>query len=179
MNSNAVPPVSGGGNSVSSLSFALGFLVWGTVWMVLTEWNAGSLVVGLPTAVLAGYLYARTRAGRVALPAPIPLARFLPYFVWKSLLSGVDIAVRVLSPRVRVAPGFFVHETALEQAEARVFFANTVSLIPGTLSVMFEGDRLHVHTIDVREPNQANLRQLERQVAALFRDEGQHGEYSA
>lgn len=179
MSRNPAPVSPGDGESVRWTSFAVAFICCGLVWMPLTEWDVASLVVGLPTAVLAGYLYARTRKCGFVVPALVPLARFLPYFLWESLLSGVDIAVRVLSPRIRVAPGVFGYDTVLKGQEARVFFANTVSLIPGTLSVMFEGDRLHVHTIDMREPNEANLRRLEGLVAALFRERAENGKGAA
>ena len=56
----------------------------------------------------------------------------------------------------------------LREGTARVFFANIVSLLPGTLSADIRGDTLIVHVLDKNLPMFEQLRRLELAVARLF-----------
>ena len=40
--------------------------------------------------------------------------------------------------------------------------------MPGTLSVLLEGDRLTLHCLDTREPVERDVRATERRVARVF-----------
>jgi multicomponent Na+:H+ antiporter subunit E len=51
---------------------------------------------------------------------------------------------------------------------ARVFFANCLNLLPGTLTASWEDDVLQVHVLTEGPQVMAELRNLERQVALLF-----------
>jgi multicomponent Na+:H+ antiporter subunit E len=96
------------------------------------------------------------------------LARFLPYFLWQSARGGADVAGRALAPSLPLATGCIDYGTSLSTTAARVFFANIISLLPGTLSVRLRDDRLRVHTLDTRAPVASRLRELEERVARLF-----------
>jgi multicomponent Na+:H+ antiporter subunit E len=50
----------------------------------------------------------------------------------------------------------------------RVLLALVVSLLPGTLAVRLEGDRLTLHALDVGSPVQSELRRIEDAIARLF-----------
>jgi multicomponent Na+:H+ antiporter subunit E len=99
-------------------------------------------------------------------------ARFAPLFLWESLRGGIDVAARVMGPRVAVRPGFLVYPSRLTDPGARVFLANCVSLLPGTLAADLEGHRLEVHVLDTEGSAARDLARLEAAVGALFRDPG-------
>jgi len=94
------------------------------------------------------------------------LAAFAPFFVWESLRGGVDVALRVVGPSLRVRPGFVAHRLRLPEGPARVSFANCVSLLPGSLAADLEGDELIVHLLDVG--TDAGLARLEAAVARVY-----------
>lgn len=96
------------------------------------------------------------------------LARFLPYFLRQSLLGGTDVARRALHPRLPLRPGFFDYPLRLPEGPVRVFLANTVSLLPGTLSAELREDHLRVHLLDAGVPVHGRLGELEERVARLF-----------
>jgi multicomponent Na+:H+ antiporter subunit E len=96
------------------------------------------------------------------------LLRFLPFFIWESLRAGVDVALRTLAPHPRLDPGFLRYQTRLCDPAARVFLANCVNLLPGTLAAELEADWLSVHTLSAEADNEAELRRLELVVARLF-----------
>jgi multicomponent Na+:H+ antiporter subunit E len=96
-------------------------------------------------------------------------ARFIPYFLWQSVLGGIDVALRSIAIPVRLDPGYVEVEFRLADEPARVFVANTMSLMPGTLSVSLDGDRLRMHVLDRSMPNQDRAREVEAHVSRMFR----------
>jgi multicomponent Na+:H+ antiporter subunit E len=155
---------------VSLLAFAL-------LWWLLSGGAPGSWLIGIPAVLAAGWAARRLDiSGRRTISASGVL-RFLPLFLWESLRGGIDVARRILAPQLRVQPGFTLYRTNLQQPSARVFFANCVCLLPGTLAADLECDRLRVHMLDVGLDPHAELQRLERAVALIYRQrEGDPGE---
>ena len=98
----------------------------------------------------------------------LPALGFVAFFLWYSLRAGFDVARRALAPSLPLAPGVVEHRMRLPAGLGRVIFVNTVSLVPGTLSAELAGERLHVHALDTRLPVEAQLRNLEARIAAIF-----------
>ena len=97
-----------------------------------------------------------------------PALRFLGYFLIESLTAGFDVALRGFSPRPRLAPEMLDYRLQLPAGPARVLFASVVSLVPGTLCVEVDDERLRVHALDVNLPVADGLFALERRVGAVF-----------
>jgi multicomponent Na+:H+ antiporter subunit E len=69
---------------------------------------------------------------------------------------------------MRVKPGFINMCTELQRQDARVFMANCISLLPGTLAADLDDCRLHIHLLDMALDVEPELRRLERAVARVF-----------
>lgn len=94
---------------------------------------------------------------------------FLGFFLVASVRGGIDITRRLLSRSLVIAPGFLTYRTALRNPNARIFFLDLISLLPGTLSTDFAApDRLIIHALDIHGDNYRELARLEYQVARLF-----------
>ncbi|MDZ4166798.1 MAG: Na+/H+ antiporter subunit E [Coriobacteriia bacterium] len=144
---------------------AVGMLL---VWFVVTEADIPSLVIGVPialaAAVLSVALQPRSLSG-VYLPGAIRFARF---FAVNSVLGGIDVAFRALGPRMRLEPAIVHYPLRISGAFPRVFFANTISMLPGTLSSRLTSDTVEVHVLDCTRPVIEDLAQVEERVADLF-----------
>lgn len=88
---------------------------------------------------------------------------FAPYFVWNSLLGGLDVAARAFSPRMPLRPEFVIHRLRCSETQA-LLMTWIVSLLPGTASVRLYDGKLRVHVLDGRLPVAEKLRELEEQV---------------
>jgi len=152
--------------TTSLLSLAVRFLLFSGLWILLTEGAADAWVLGLP-AVLGALFVSRRLAVPVRL-RPVPLMRFLPMFAWQSLAGGWDVALRALRPGRPLAPSLSNYRTSLPEGLPRVFFANTISLLPGTLSADLEDNILQIHALDDGHRVLEDLAALESAVAALF-----------
>jgi len=111
-------------------------------------------------------------AGRISELAQlkaVTLLAVLPYFLWKSLLAGTDVARRALAWRVRVNPGFVTYPVALEPGPARTIFAMFTSLMPGTLPCADQPGGLVYHCLDVERPIVGDLAEDEALLAGTLK----------
>jgi len=136
------------------------------LWWVLAggaAWGFGVPVIAL--AVGTSMVMQPTRRVHIR---PLGLLRFLAFFALRSLSAGFDVARRAFAPGLPIAPAIVEHRLRLPPGPARVFLADTMSLLPGTLSAALAGDRLRLHVIDTGLPHERELRAAEAAVAALF-----------
>lgn len=69
---------------------------------------------------------------------------------------------------MRIDPGFTEIFTRLQRQDARVLMVNCMNLLPGTLAADLDGDRLHLHLLDVAMDVEQDLRRLERAIVRVF-----------
>lgn len=93
---------------------------------------------------------------------------FIPYFLWHSMRGGVDVARRALHPQLPIAPGLLDYQFRLPAGLPRVFMADIVSLLPGTLSVELGDEFLRVHVLDETSAIREELNMLENRLADIF-----------
>ncbi len=114
----------------------------------------GSIVSAILTVLLAKYINFKVDA-----LLPLRLVKFvfvyLPVFLWKLVLANLDVARRVLSPKIPLNPGIVRIRTNLKGDFGKLTLANSITLTPGTLSIDVEGDSLYVHTVDVKGGTEA------------------------
>lgn len=138
------------------------------LWWCLTYDSPGAWTIGVPAVLAATAVSLMLSAAdwRISLRGVLV---FGALFVRESLRGGIDVSGRVLRPNIPLDPTLVRYRLTLPaQGSARVFFANCVSLLPGTLSAAIEQDALTIHALDAAAPLQADLARLEAAVAALF-----------
>jgi multicomponent Na+:H+ antiporter subunit E len=138
------------------------------LWWLLADGDPASWVVGLPAVAAALWASRRLRPPRAGVLSVPGLLRLLPLFLWESLRGGVDVTRRSLAPRMRIRPGLAEYRIGLQREDARVFFTNCVSLLPGTLAADLDGDRLDLHLLDTGADLEPELRRLEQAVARVY-----------
>jgi len=79
-------------------------------------------------------------------------AYYLPIFLWECFKANLDVAYRVLHPRLPINPGIVKVKVELKTDTALTFLANSITLTPGTMSVDIDKDNgiLYIHWIDVK-----------------------------
>lgn len=136
------------------------------VWWLLTGGALASWWIGVPAVLLS-------TAASVTLLSPVTiiwyeLPRFLLFFISRSFLGGVDVARRALDPRLPIAPELVEYSIRLPPGLPCAFMANTVSLLPGTLTANVDSRCLTVHVLDGRKDIKSGLMDVELKVATLF-----------
>ena len=79
------------------------------------------------------------------------LLTYIPIFVKECILASLDVAWRVLHPKMPIRPGIVRVPTHLRKDWEITLLSNSITLTPGTLLVDFDGKRneLYVHWIHV------------------------------
>ncbi len=141
-------------------------VLFALIWWILTDGEMDSWLVGTPVILFV------TLVSLLLLPpfswSLSGLVRFTPFFLWRSLYGGVDVARCALQPRLPISPGLFDYRWRLPPGLPRVFMANIVSLLPGTLSMELGANCLQVHVLDERKDVLSELEKVEQRVAAIF-----------
>ena len=145
--------------------------VLAALWFLLTGGSAENLWLGALFVAGGALLGGLLEAGMTREPRPAAILRFAPYFVSRSLAGGVDVSRRAMAPGLPVELDLISYETHLRSQTARVFFASTISLLPGTLSADLDGANLKVHVVSGEEDAREDLERLEHEVGRLFSEE--------
>jgi len=136
------------------------------IWWILTNGAMNSWFVGVPMVLFA------TIVSMMLLPPSswslIGIIRFIPFFLWHSLRAGVDVARRAFHPQLPISPAMYHHQWRLPPGLPQVFMANTVSLLPGTLSADLKDEFLNVHVLDHTGTFASELLIHEEYIAGLF-----------
>ena len=136
------------------------------VWIILSGSDAKALVVGAFAVPAATWISLRLLPPRQHL-VPWRFARHFPAFVGGSLLGGLDVARRALSPGMPLAPGWL--EVPLRLSEGgRVAMGAELSLMPGTLAAGVREDRLLVHLLDTEAGFERAIPREEAAIAAMI-----------
>jgi len=137
-------------------------------WWLLSGGGLTSWLIGVPVVLAASWSLQRLRSADAGSISMSGLLRFIPLFLWGSLRGGIDVGMRTLAPRMRIRPGIIVYRTLLQSIAARVFFMNSVSLLPGTLVADFNHDQLTVHMLDDSIDPEDELRRMEQAVLRIY-----------
>ena len=82
------------------------------------------------------------------------LAIYIPWELWQIVVANLDVAYRVLHPKMPIDPLIIEFDTTLQSDLALVTLANSITLTPGTITIGITNGRFCVHAI-AKEPAEA------------------------
>jgi len=135
-----------------TLTFLLAMLVW-----LLLTWKIepGSVLIGLLISSIAsiffGELLTVTPGRFLNIKRYLWFLYYIPVFLWEMVKANIDVAYRVLHPKLPINPGIVKIKTNLKSEVSKTFLANSITLTPGTMTVDIIGNELYIHWIDVKE----------------------------
>ena len=74
--------------------------------------------------------------------------KYLCILVWETVLANLEVSKIVFSKKIEVSPCIIFFKTDIKSRAGRVLLANSITLTPGTITVMLDDDVLCVHCID-------------------------------
>jgi len=128
----------------------IGFGVASSAFVVVLAWKMGLVDrEGVPVHLLGRAL------------------RYIPWIAWEVLKANVDVARRILSPRLPISPKLIEVGTSQRTDLGRVLYANSITLTPGTVSVWVHGHKILVHAIAEEVAESLSEGEMDRQVTRL------------
>ncbi|MBO9648685.1 MAG: Na+/H+ antiporter subunit E [Variovorax sp.] len=123
------------------------------LWLVLLpSLKPADLAVGLLATAAATWTSARLMPPEVGYVRLLPLLAFVPHFLWQSVMAGVDVARRAMSPSMPIKAGFVTCPVSLPPGLARNDFVSIMSLMPGSVPVGETEDSVIYHCLDTDQP---------------------------
>ncbi|MGA1822383.1 MAG: Na+/H+ antiporter subunit E [Thermoplasmatota archaeon] len=126
-------------------------------WIVLTIGEEGyphyqEIIAGILIALALGIFLSRMvpDGGKGSV-----LTRVMKYIVFliilakEMILANLDVAYRVLHPKMPIRPGIIKVRPGIRSDLGKLVLANSITLTPGTLTMDYIDDDLYVHWINV------------------------------
>lgn len=158
--------------------FFVSFFVLLGIWLLL---NGSTSLQVLGIGALISCVIALTAARRNGLFGPLKLHPqalfhslvFVLVFIAEIIKSNVDVALRVVSPRLPIKPGIVEVKTRLTSPLARLILTSAITLTPGTLTVESREGSLFIHWIDVgssdiETASTAIVRKFEKHLEVMY-----------
>jgi multicomponent Na+:H+ antiporter subunit E len=143
--------------------FIIGFIIWMLLGWPLDFQHAivGIFVAGF-VAMFTGDMFSRRPHHFGHITRYLWFAYYVPLFLWECLKANIDVALRVLNPKLPINPGIVKVKTTLKSDTALTFLANSITLTPGTFCVDIKPDEgiLYIHWIDVKTQDTERATQL-------------------
>ena len=96
----------------------IGVVILFAVWVMLTDFSPQEMIFGGATALLIVFLFHSRLSvlGDVKLNprSLVYMVMYLFVFMWELLKSNIDVALRVISPRLPINPGIVKVKTRLK-----------------------------------------------------------------
>ncbi len=143
------------------------------VWLVWSG-HYDPLLLSLGAASCALVLVIALRMGIVdhegaPVELPLRLVRYLPWLIWEIAKANVDVAFRILHPRLPISPRVFRVRAGQRRDVGRVIYANSITLTPGTVSIDTQGDTITVHALTADAAEGVLNGRMDRNVCRLER----------
>ena len=124
------------------------------IWLVLSaNTQMANLVVGLVVSVSIALLYTKlfAKEDKFEMINPFWFFVYLLVLAKNLITSNLQIAKRVLSKDMKLAPQIVTVKTELKSDWKKLLLANSITLTPGTLTLDIKDDYLEIHTIEFKE----------------------------
>ena len=156
------------------VTFCVMFLFWLLLSGILDVLHVGAgIICSVIVALISHDLLVKDKGEKVLRKS----GKFIIYLVWELwqiLLANLDVAYRVLHPKMPIDPLIIEFDTSLRSDFAIVTLANSITLTPGTITINIgqEKGRFQVHAI-AQKPADALLvdKTMQQKVAKVFMEE--------
>ena len=125
------------------------------IWVMLTGIGKEELVTGALVSVIVSLLFVKGidfwKGSKNPFSLILGFIKYLLVFIPELIKANIDVAKRVINPKLPINPGIVAIKTELKSDEAKMMLANSITLTPGTLTMDVRDDHLLIHWIDVKD----------------------------
>ncbi|MFA5294736.1 MAG: Na+/H+ antiporter subunit E [Methanoregulaceae archaeon] len=167
-----------GFHRTSGIRAAVTFVILLAFWIILSGYfdafhlGAGIICCAIVSIISADLLFQSGRTIPASVGTFIRFLLFIPRLMVSILVANIDVAFRILHPKMPVDPGIITLETSFKDDILRTTFANAMTLTPGTITVDVSGNTFVVHALTQEHAEKDLLidREMEHTLAGIFRE---------
>lgn len=153
------------------LHFAVVGLLLFAMWLLLSgHYNMLLLSFGMISTIITLYLCSRLFViDKEGHPVHIiwKLIRYIPWLLWKIVISNIDVARLILSSKANIKPAHTWLYTRQTNDLGKVIYANSITLTPGTITIDVKDDQVEVHALTSDAIEDLRSGEMDRRVADL------------
>ncbi|MBW2688410.1 MAG: Na+/H+ antiporter subunit E [Deltaproteobacteria bacterium] len=154
------------------------FIIMLSFWVILSGmFDAFHLTLGVISCLLvaqfSGKMLFEGLKVEVRVKQIFGMLAYGPWLLWAIVLSSLEVAYIVLHPRMleKMDPQLIRFKTKLKSNFARVTFAQSITLTPGTITVSVHDDEMTVYALTQNAANSLPG-EMERRIARALEPEG-------
>ena len=156
------------------------FLLLFLNWVVLSgKFDAFHLGLGVVSCLIVTYLshdllyHDRKKGLERRLLEAWSFLRYLPWIIWEVVKANLHVFKLAMTKEgfEEMSPRVVTFETYLKTDFAKFVLANSITLTPGTITMLIRGDVFHIHTMSQFLEDDLLTGAIERKVAEVFEPE--------
>ena len=158
-------------------AFVLSFIILFALWIIFSgrfdffHLSLGFLSSGFVAAISSDLMFA-SRHPKGIFGLGLRLAGYIPWLIYQIFAANLHVMYLVFHPRMMdlINPKIITFDSRLKSDYARMLFANSITLTPGTITVGVTAlGRFSVHCID--DPSGSSLPgKMEEKIVNIFRE---------
>ncbi|RLI94029.1 MAG: Na+/H+ antiporter subunit E [Candidatus Altiarchaeales archaeon] len=165
-------------NIPKNSNFFITYIVMFIFWILLSwEFSLSNILFGLVGSFLVAYstrnLFIKER---IAI-SPQKFIRksylsilYIFYLTYQIIMANLDVAYRVLHPKMPIDTRVIKFNTKLESDLAKTCFANSITLTPGTITIDVKKDIFYVHALTSEAAESLLEGSMERKLIEIFQE---------
>jgi len=176
-----------GSKGVKAFSMIVTFCIMFVFWVLLSAWVSyhetpghfnllhvcEGIIAALIVTVISHELLIPEKGEKVLVKS-LRLIPYLGWELWQIVLANFDVAYRILHPKMPIDPRIIEFETTLRSDFALTTLANSITLTPGTITILVEPEKgkFLVHAL-AKKPADALLvdKTMQKKVAHVYMEE--------
>ncbi len=131
------------------------FVILMIFWVLFTSVEKQELITGALVSLIITLISLKMEPilGDIKLTPKSILFSFIYLFVFikELIISNIDVARRVIDPKLPIEPGIVKVQTKLKSKLGKMVLANSITLTPGTMTTEIKDDYLYIHWIEAKE----------------------------
>jgi multicomponent Na+:H+ antiporter subunit E len=154
------------------------WLFFAGLWLVLSGYfdNPLLLIFGALSCTLSVFIawridQADPEAHPLRLRVGPQILLYWPWLLWQIVLANVDVAKRILDPRLPISPTMITLKPTQRSEIGQVIYANSITLTPGTVTTSLSDGVLEVHALTRENADALLAGDMDRRVTALERSD--------
>jgi multicomponent Na+:H+ antiporter subunit E len=141
------------------------------IWLLLSgHYTPLMIFLGLLSALIVVILAARADLIDQEIQPILLKPSVLLYWFWlgrEIIKSNIDVARRILNPRLPISPNIFTVRAGQKTELGRVTYANSITLVPGTVTVDIDEDVFTVHALTQSAATDLKRGEMNRRVCNM------------
>jgi multicomponent Na+:H+ antiporter subunit E len=155
-------------------TFIVLFLFWVFISGHLDWWHLswGVFSCALVAAISHDFLFKKKLTPKGKIKEAALFFAYVPWLLYQIIQANIYIAYLALHPKMPqlIDPHIIKFKTTLKKDLALVTFANSITLTPGTITVLIKDDHFFVHAID-KKVAESLPGEMEQRIARIYMED--------